>query len=143
MLKLLQRGWVPLVVVVAVALGALGVQKLRGEFGSDEIFSWTGSGSNPIESINTKHVTYEVFGSSGSVGEVSFLTADTQSAQASFTGLPWTHQMTTTQPAVTANVIAQGDGDRIGCRITVNGAVLDEQVSNGHHAQVFCLVKAA
>jgi hypothetical protein len=51
--------------------------------------------------------------------------------------------MTTTSPAVIANLVAQGDGDAIGCRITVNGDIKDEQHATGHHAQVFCLVKAA
>lgn len=143
MLNFLKRLWVPLVVVATVSLGGLGVARLHGVFGSDEIFTWTGSGSRPVESINTKDVIYEVFGSSGAVGDVSYLTADTQPAQAAFTGLPWTYRMTTTQPAVIANVVAQGDVDRIGCRITVNGAIKDEQYANGHHAQVFCLVKAA
>jgi hypothetical protein len=51
--------------------------------------------------------------------------------------------MITMSPAVIANLVAQGDSDQIGCRITVNGAVKDEQFATGHHAQVFCLVKAA
>lgn len=143
MLNVLKRVWVPLVVITAVVMGGLGVERLRGQFGSDEIFRWTGSGSKPIDSINTKHVTYEVFGSGAAVGAVSFLTADTEPVQANFAGLPWIYQMTTTQPAVVANVVAQGDGDQIGCRITINGTVKDEQFSNEHRAQVFCLVKAA
>ena len=63
--------------------------------------------------------------------------------QANFTSLPWTYTLTTTIPAIIANVVAQGNSDTIGCRITVNGDVRDEQTSNGHHAQTFCLVKAA
>lgn len=143
MFRILKRVWVPLAVVVAVALGSLGVIRLRSVFGSDDVFSWTGSGSEVIESINTKHVTYEVFGSSGTAGGVSYLNQDTEPEHADFTSLPWTYTMTTTKPAVIANVVAQGNGDKIGCRITVNGDVKDEQFSNGHHAQVFCLVKAA
>lgn len=143
MFSMLKRVWVPLVVVVAVSLGGLGVVRLRGVFGSDEIFKWNGSGSEVIESINTKRVTYEVFGSSDTAGGVSYLNKDAQPEKADFIGLPWSYTMTTTNPAVIANVVAQGDDDRIGCRITVNGDVKDEQFSNGHHAQTFCLVKAA
>ena len=33
--------------------------------------------------------------------------------------LPWTYTITTTIPAVIANVVAQGNSDNIGCRITV------------------------
>jgi hypothetical protein len=44
---------------------------------------------------------------------------------------------------VIANVVAQGNSDNIGCRITVNGDLKDEHYSSEHHAQTFCLVKAA
>jgi hypothetical protein len=141
-LALLKRAWLPVVVVVAAALGSIAVINLRSVFGSDEIFSWTGSGSEVIESINVKHVTYELFGSGASTGNVSYLNADTQPEQTKFTSLPWSYSMTTTDPAVIANVVAQGDGDNMGCRIVVNGHVLDEQFSDGPRAQVFCLVKA-
>ena len=138
----MKRTWVPLVVLLAAVLGSLAVVNLRGVFGSDEIFSRTGKGSGVIESINTKHVIYEVFGSGDAVGGVSYLNVDTQAEQADFHGLPWVYTMTTTKPAVVANVVAQGDGDGIGCRISVNGEVKDEQFVTGHHAQVFCLVKS-
>ena len=36
---------------------------------------------------------------------------------------------TTTEPAVFVNVVAQGNGDSLGCRITVNGVVKDERPS--------------
>jgi hypothetical protein len=74
---------------------------------------------------------------------VSYLNREAQPEQASFAGLPWTLEMSTTSPSVIGNVVAQGDGDQIGCRITVNGAIKDEQFATGHHAQVFCLVKGA
>jgi hypothetical protein len=44
---------------------------------------------------------------------------------------------------VIASVVAQGDSDDIGCRITVNDEVKDQRFSAGHHAQTSCLVKAA
>jgi len=143
MLTFLNRAWVPLVVVVAVALGAVAVDRLRGVFGSDAIFTATGSSAEPLEPSHVKQVTYEVYGPRDTVGSVSYLDHNTLPAQANFTGLPWTLTITTTVPAVMANLVAQGNGDNIGCRITVNGAVKDEQTSSGHHAQTSCLVKAA
>ena len=139
----LRRSWVPLVVVAAVLGGSLAVVNLRGAFGSDEIFSWSGSGSEVIEPTNVKRLTYEVFGPGSAAGAASYLNADTQPEQADFTQLPWRHTVTTNNPAVVATLVAQGDGEHIGCRISVNGAVKDEQRATGHHAQVFCLVKAA
>ncbi len=143
MFTFLKRAWVPLVVVVAVALGATAVMRLRDVFGSDELFSSTGSSAETIVPFNPKRVTYEVYGPSETVGSVSYLNKKAQPEEANFTSLPWTYTITTTIPAVVANLVAQGNSDSIGCRITVNGAVKDEQSSQGHHAQTFCLVKAA
>ena len=74
---------------------------------------------------------------------MSYLDQKAQPTQADFTSLPWTFTVTTTVPAVMASVVAQGNSDTIGCRITVNGEVKDERSSAGHHAQTSCLVKAA
>jgi hypothetical protein len=143
MFTFLKRAWVPLVVVVAVAAGAIAVERLRGVFGSDQLFSSTGSSAETIVPFNPKRVTYEVFGPSDTAGSVSYLNKNAEPEQADFTALPWTYTITTNVPAVIANVVAQGNSDSIGCRITVNGDVKDEQSSNGHHAQTFCLVKSA
>lgn len=137
------RAWVPVVVASAAIVGTLAVLNLRGAFGSDEIFRWDGSGSAPIASINEKRVMYEVFGPDDNAGGVSYLNEQTQTVQSTFAGLPWSHTMSTTSPAVIGNLVAQGNGNAIGCRITVNGTIKDEQFATGHHAQVFCLVKAA
>lgn len=143
MLTFLKRAWVPVVVAVAVVLGGVAVDRLRGVFGSDKIFSATGSSAEPLVPSHIKQVTYEVYGPSDTSGSVSYLNKLAQPEQANFTSLPWTYTITTTAPAVLANVVAQGNSDNIGCRITVNGEITDEQTSAGHHAQTFCLVKAA
>jgi hypothetical protein len=143
MFAILNRAWVPLVVVVAVALGGIGVGRLRGVFGSDAIFTATGSSAEPLEPSHIKQVTYEVYGPGDTTGSVSYLDKNAQPEEANFAGLPWTFTITTTVPAVIANVVAQGNSDNIGCRITVNGVIKDEQSSAGHHAQTSCLLKAA
>jgi hypothetical protein len=142
MLAFLKKAWVPLVVVVAVVLGGVTVNNLRAVFGSDEIFTATGSSAEPLEPSHIKRVTYEVYGPADTVGSVSYLDKSAQPEQANFTGLPWTYTITTTVPAVLADVVAQGNSDTIGCRITVNGEVKDERSADGHHAQTSCLVKA-
>lgn len=143
MLTFLKRAWIPLVVAVAVALGGVAVDKLRGAFGSEAIFSATGSSAKPLEPSHVKRVTYEVYGPGNTTGSVSYLGNNAEPQQADFGSLPWTYTITTTVPAVLANVVAQGDSDSLGCRITVNGEVKDEQTSAGYHAQTSCLVKAA
>ena len=143
MLTFLKRAWLPVIVVAAVAFGGLAVDRLRGVFGSDAIFTATGSSAEPLVAFHLKRVTYEVYGPGDTTGSVSYLDKNAQPEQVDFTGLPWTLTITTTVPAVIANVVAQGNSDNIGCRITVNGVVKDEQSSAGHHAQTSCLVKAA
>lgn len=138
----LKRAWVPLVVVGAVALGGVAVDRLRGVFGSDAIFTATGTSAEPLQPSHIKRVTYEVYGPSGTTGSVSYLNKHAQSERADFSTLPWTFTITTTVPAVIASVVAQGDSDDIGCRISVNGEVKDERSSAGRHAQTSCLVKA-
>src|SRR5271168_4115187 len=111
MLTILKRAWVPLVVVAAIALGGVAVSRLRGVFGSDEIFTAMGSSAEPLKPSHLKRVTYEVYGPSESAGSVSYLDTNAQSEQANFTSLPWTYTITTTVPAVIANVVAQGDSE--------------------------------
>lgn len=142
MLSILKRVWVPLVVVVAVVLGGIAVDRLRGVFGSDAIFTATGSSAEPLEPSHLKRLTYEVYGPTDTSGSVSYLDNKAQPEQADFSSLPWTLTVTTTVPAVIASVVAQGNSDSLGCRITVNGEVKDERSSAGHHAQTSCLVKA-
>lgn len=143
MLTFLKRTWVPIVVVVAIAFGGIAVERLRGVFGSDAIFGETGRSAEPLEPSHVKRVTYEVYGPSDTSGSVSYLDNKAQPERADFTSLPWTVAITTTVPAVLASVVAQGNSDIIGCRITVNGEVKDDKSATGRDAQTSCLVKAA
>ncbi|SKT97921.1 putative membrane protein MmpS [Mycobacteroides abscessus subsp. abscessus] len=141
--SVLKRAWVPAVVACAVGLGAIAVTNLRGAFGSEPIFSATGTSAEPLASSTIKHVRYEVYGPSSATGAVSYLDKDARSQRVDFTSLPWTHTIETSAPAVIASVVAQGNSPSLGCRISVNGRVQDEQSTEGHRAQTSCLVKAA
>jgi hypothetical protein len=143
MLAGLKKLWVPIVVVTVVALASIAVTNLRGVFGSDAIFSTTAGAAEQLPQINVKHVTYEILGPGNTSGTVSYVNQDSKPEQAHFTGLPWTYTIDTTMSSVIANLVAQGNSDNLGCRILVDGQVKDEQHSSEHHAQAFCLVKAA
>ncbi|WP_286141988.1 MULTISPECIES: MmpS family transport accessory protein [unclassified Mycobacterium] len=132
-----------MVVGCAVGLGAVAVNHLRGAFGSEPIFSATGSSAEPLVSSTIKQVRYEIYGPSGTTGAVSYLDKNAQPQRADFSSLPWTYTIETTVPAVIASVVAQGNSAAIGCRITVNGHIEDEQSTDGRDAQTSCLVKAA
>jgi hypothetical protein len=137
----LGRIWVPLVIVVVVGVGGVIIHRFHGVFGSGQ----EAGGGRPENIVSTvpKYVTYEVYGPAGTAGMISYVDEHAQSQETQFSTLPWTVTLTTTLPSVFANIIAQGDSADLGCRITVNGEVRDEQSTNGTNATTFCLVKAA
>jgi Mycobacterium membrane protein len=142
-LKLLRKVWLPIVIVIVVAVAAFGVFRLHGVFGKTET-TRPGSGlANDTKPFNPKSVLYEIYGPPGTVATINYLDLDAQPQIARDVTLPWSLTLTTTAPAASANIVAQGDSDTIGCRITVNGELKDEKTSTGVNAQTFCLVKSA
>lgn len=137
----LQRLWIVLVIVPVAAVGSLVIYRFHGVFGSDAQTSAHSGGE--IVSTVPKYVTYEIYGPAGTSGMVSYVDERAESKEARFDTLPWSLTLTTTQPSVFANVMAQGDSGELGCRITVNGELRDSQQSDGHAAATFCVVKAA
>jgi Mycobacterium membrane protein len=142
-MKVLKRVWIPLVVVLVIALGVFMVDRLRGVFGKTELTRPGAGLVNDPEPFNPKEVRYEIFGEPGATATINYLNLDAQPQHVVDVPLPWSLTLTTTAPAASANIVAQGDGDSISCRITVDGVVKDEQTTNGLNAQTFCLVKSA
>jgi hypothetical protein len=89
--------------------------------------------------LNPKHVVLEVFGPPGTVASTNYLHVNAQPQRVDDTAQPWSYDVTTTEPAVFANVVAQGDSDSIGCRIIVDGVVKNERSVNTY---TFCLGKS-
>ena len=140
--RLLKRGWMLLVVVVVVAVAGFCVYRQHGIFGSHNTASTAGGFSNETAPFNPKHVVVEVFGSPGTVASINYLDANAQPQRIDDTVLSWSHDVTTTQPAVFANIVAQGDSDSIGCRIIIDGAVKDQRSVKTANAYTFCLDKS-
>ena len=138
----LRRAWMPLVIAIVVGIAAFAVDRLHGVFGKTEL-TREGSGlANDPKPFNPKSVTYEIFGPPGAVATINYLNLDAEPQIARDVTLPWSLTLTTTAPAAAANIVAQGDSDTIGCRITVDDVVKDERVSTGVSAQTFCIVKS-
>jgi len=138
----LRKAWMPLLILVVVVIAAFVVDRLHGVFGKTEL-TREGSGLvNDPKPFNPKKVTYEIFGPPGAVATINYLDLDAEPQIARDVTLPWSLELTTTAPAAGANIVAQGDADTIGCRITIDGVVKDERVSNGVSAQTFCFVKS-
>jgi len=138
-----KRGWIPLVVVILVAVAGFAVYRLHGVFGVRGATSVIGTRADDIKPFNPKQVTLEVFGPVGSVADINYLDVDAAPQRLDGMRLPWAYSVATTAPAVSVNVVAQGDGENIGCRITVNGDVKAQRTVAGIHPQTFCQVKSA
>ncbi len=143
MLGLLKRFWVAAIIVIAL-LAAVGVvSRLRTFFDSDKPYLAAAMPADAIKPINTKRVTYEIVGPAEASGRISYLDVNGRTIEAAFTELPWSVTVSTTDPGVLANVVAQGDTDALGCRILVDDKLVAENFANGRDAQAFCLDKAA
>ncbi|MFZ2242986.1 MAG: MmpS family transport accessory protein [Gordonia amarae] len=144
MLTRVARHWLPLVIVVALVLGVYVVDRLHTMFGSADRTTREGSGIlNDAPPFHPKVVNYQVYGPPGSTATINYLdlTANPQSVKDE--PLPWSLTLTTTSPATSPNLIAQGSAETIGCRITVDGELKDERNATGVTAFTFCQVKSA
>jgi hypothetical protein len=141
---IVKRAWIPLLIVVVVALGGVVVYRMHGLFGSDNETTRAGAGlAQDAEPFNPKVVTYQITGTEGAVATINYLDLDSTPQRVDDVRLPWSITLKTTKPSASATIIAQGDGDSIGCRVVVDDEVRDEQSSTGINAQVSCLVKSA
>ena len=138
----LKRAWIPLLLIVVLAVSILVVSRLHKIFGSQDLNANAGKGIEIVQ-FNPKVVTYEVTGPPGTIANINYWDADANTHQVNNAPLPWSTTISTTLPSVSANIMAQSDGSRIDCKITVDGVVRDQQNSDGHNAQTFCLVKSA
>jgi hypothetical protein len=130
------------VAVVVVALAGFAVYRLHGAFSSHKNSSLASGVSNEIVPFNPKNVVYEVFGAPGATATINYQDVHAAPQRVDNAPLPWSYTITTTDPAVIANLVAQGNGSTLGCRIIVNGVVKDERTVNEMNAYTFCLDKS-
>jgi len=132
-----------MVVLAVVTVSAFAVYRVHGYFGSNKRESYADSNMGSAKPFNPKRIVYEVFGPAGTVADISYFDVNSDPQRVDGAKLPWTLDVSTTKPAVMGNLVAQGDSDSIGCRITVDGEVKAERVSNEVDAYTFCVVKSA
>lgn len=135
--------WLPAVILAVIVIGAYGVNTVRHM--SDMISNPPTTHTIPatVVQINPKNVTYEVFGALGGGGKVTYANLDSQPVEVTLASLPWSHSETTMASSATLSLVAQVDGDSVGCRIIVDGQVRDEHSVAHDSAAVACTVTAA
>jgi hypothetical protein len=131
------------VAVLVVAVVAFSVDRLHGIFGSNNTVSRPSADSLDNPTYNPKHVLFEVFGSPGSTATINYMDEHAQPQRVDDAVLPWSKTLTTNDPTLFADLRAQGDGDFIGCRITVHDVVEDESTTNNVTGYISCLDKSA
>ena len=57
--------------------------------------------------------------------------------------LPWSITLDTNAPSAAPNIVAQGDGGSITCRIIVDDVVKDERTVTGVNPLTYCFLKSA
>ncbi len=139
---LARRAWIPLLLVVVLAVSGLVVSRLHKIFGSQDLNANAGAGIEIVQ-FNPKVVTYEISGPPGATANINYWDENANTHQVNGAPLPWSFTISTTLPSVSANIMAQSDSNEIRCRITVDGVVREEKKVDGHNAQTFCLVKSA
>src|ERR1700737_827224 len=97
MIRLIGRAWVPMVLVVVVAVGAFTVSRLHGVFGSNLYHPDTAS-ADAIVQFNPKRVLYEIYGPAGTVADINYLDADAQPPRADAATLPGSLEAVRTVP---------------------------------------------
>lgn len=142
MIGALKRVWIPLLLAVVVVVAGFTVHRLRSFFGSEGILVTPKVFADDTKSFDPKVVRYEVFGSGGSAN-INYLDLDAKPQRVDGAALPWSLTLETTEPTAAPNLMAQGTGSSITCRITVDGEVKDERTASGVDALTYCFVKSA
>jgi hypothetical protein len=106
--RALRRGWIPLLLVVVVALGAYAVIRIRDTLGANASASAAAGNGDDTKPFNPKHIMYEITGSGGSVN-LDYLDENGQPHRVDNATLPWSFTIVTTLPSMSANIIAQGE----------------------------------
>ncbi|BBX16493.1 hypothetical protein CRI77_21280 [Mycolicibacterium duvalii] len=142
MIAVLKKTWLPLLIVVVVVIAGLTVSRIRTFFGSEGIIETPRNFADLPEPFDPKVVRYEISGT-GSYADVNYLDLEAKPQRVDAVALPWSLTLSTTEPSAAPNIVAQGDGSTITCRIYVDDELKDERTSTGVNAQTFCLVKNA
>lgn len=142
MIGVLKRMWIPLLLVVVIAVAGFTVHRIRGFFGSEGILVTPKVFADDAESFDPKVVRYEIFGS-GDSANINYLDLDAKPQRIDGAAVPWSLTLETTAPSAAPNIVAQGNGTSITCRILVDDEVKEERTATGVDPLTYCFVRSA
>ena len=138
----LKKAWIPLLILAVALVAGFTVHRVRGYFGQNPVIITPRNFADDAKPFKPKVVTYEITGD-GTYADINYLDLDAKPQRVDHAKLPWKLVLSTTAPAASPNIVAQGDGDSITCTVHVDDELKDTRTSTGVHAQTFCLVKSA
>ena len=133
--------WLPLVAVVALGMGVIGMVKVHQSSNPGPVLTVLPPQAPP--EFNPKKLTYEVYGDLGSGGVLDYVDLDGHPHKVDLESLPWSQEETTMLTVVSGSISVQVRGSYVGCRILVNDVVLDEHTNDHPDADITCRVKSA
>jgi hypothetical protein len=141
--RILKTAWIPLLLVVVVAVGAYAVVRIRDSVSANRTAANGGGNGDNTKPFNPKHITYEITGAGGNVN-LDYLDENGQPHRVDAAALPWSFTIVTTLPSMSANIVAQGDKGVNGlkCRVVVDGQVRDQRSTAEYKPFIYCLVKS-
>lgn len=137
----MRNTWVYLVVLAVLTVAALFILKLRASDIPDEA-AGTVSRLPTLGSLFERTIQYEALGSTGTSATVSYLGDDGHNQNID-TVLPWHQTLRTVEPSLVTSMVVQSNSSGVGCRITVDGKVRDEQVATASGGIASCKVQVA
>ncbi|WP_197379256.1 MmpS family transport accessory protein [Mycolicibacterium mengxianglii] len=141
-MRAVRRAWLPLLIVVVVLVAGFTVHRVRGFFASEPPLVTPVNFADDPEPFDPKVVEYEVSGDGGTV-DVNYLDLEGKPQRVDGVSLPWSIRLETTEPSALAQVVAQGTGSVLTCRILVDGELREERTVDGVSAQTYCIEKSA
>ncbi|MGE2834973.1 MmpS family transport accessory protein [Mycobacterium sp. SMC-4] len=137
------RAWIPLVLVIVLVVAGFAVWRLRNMFAANPLPTYVGSMTEDSNKSDPKILRYEIWGEPGAVADINYTDADGDANQLTGVSLPWSVDVETDAVVVTGNIVAQGNGSFLGCRITADGEVKDERTVSNVSAYIYCIAKAS
>jgi hypothetical protein len=137
----MRSAWVYLVVLAVLTVAAAFILKLRASEIPDEAVGIV-SRLPVLGSLSERTIQYEAIGPAGTPATVSYLD-DNGHNQNVGTVLPWQEALRTVEPSLVTSMVVQSNATGVGCRITVNGQVRDEQVATATGGIASCKVQVA
>jgi hypothetical protein len=131
--------------MMVIGCGGFTVSRVHGTLGAEEHRAYADGQNDDTRPFSPGRVIHRVFGPAGTAAGFGCFGVNSEPLRVEVdeVRLPWSSKIMSALPAGVGDIAAQGDSDRIGRRVVVDGEVKTEWVSNEVSARTHCLVRGA